>query len=520
MQTLSIGTKESLKSLGFKNTEKVYWNLSTANLCEEAILRKEGLLSKYGPIVINTTPYTGRSPKDRFIVKDSLTSEKVAWGKINLPFDETKFNLLKKKVIEYLQKNDLFVKDCYVGADERYRLSVRVVSERAVGAMFAGTMFIPEINSEKFKTFTPQFHIIHAPGFKADPNTDGTASSAFVILNLKEKIVLIGGTLYSGEVKKSMFSVMNYLLPEMGVMTMHSSANYGKDENDIAVFFGLSGTGKTTLSADPERTLIGDDEHGWSDNGVFNFEGGCYAKVIKLSKEGEPEIYETTKRFGTILENVVMDPNTREINFDDDSITENTRASYPVSFIPNMTLNGKGGHPKNIIMLTCDAFGVLPPVSKLTHEQAMHHFTCGYTAKVAGTEAGVKEPQATFSPCFGAPFMPLPVKTYANLLGERIKKHAVDVWLINTGWSGGPYGVGNRMKLSLTRAMVKAALNGTLKKIETKKDPIFGVGIPISCPDVPSEILNPRNTWKDKDAYDKKAKELQGMFEKQMQVHL
>jgi len=520
MQILSINRSESLKIIGLKNLEQIYWNLSTAPLYEEAIIRKEGLASKYGPIVINTSPYTGRSPKDRFIVKDSSCADKVAWGAVNQPFDEIKFAPLQNRVAEYLQNKDLFVKDCYVGADERYRLSVRVVSERAVGALFGGTMFIPETDPQKLKTYVPQFHIIHAPGFKADPQTDGTNSEAFVILNLKEKIILIGGTAYSGEVKKSMFSVMNYLLPEQGVMPMHSSANYGKDENDVAVFFGLSGTGKTTLSADPERTLIGDDEHGWSDNGVFNFEGGCYAKVIKLSKDGEPEIYETTRRFGTILENVVIDPYTREINFDDDSITENTRASYPVSFIPNMTLKGKGGHPKNIIMLTCDAFGVLPPVSKLSYEQAMHHFTCGYTAKVAGTEAGVKEPQATFSPCFGAPFMPLPVKSYAKLLGEKIKKHDVDVWLINTGWSGGPYGVGNRMKLSLTRAMVKAALNGTLKKIETRKDPIFGVSIPVSCPDVPSEILDPRNTWKDKDAYDKKAKELQNLFDKQMQVHL
>lgn len=511
MQTLSMNINDCLKK-----TKKTYWNLNTATLYEEAITRKEGLTSQYGPIVINTSPYTGRSPKDRFIVKDSVSSEKVSWGKINQPFDEAKFGSLKIKVLEYLQTKDLFIKDCYVGADERYRLSVRVVSERAVGALFAGTMFIPETNPEKLKSFSPQFHVIHAPSFKADPKIDGTNSGAFIVLNLKEKIILIGGTSYSGEMKKSMFSVMNYFLPQQGIMTMHASANYGKTEDDVAIFFGLSGTGKTTLSADPERTLIGDDEHGWSDNGVFNFEGGCYAKVIKLSKEGEPEIYETTRRFGTLLENVVIDPVTRELNLDDDSITENTRASYPVSFIPNMTLKGKSGHPKNIIMLTCDAFGVLPPIAKLSYEQAMHHFTCGYTAKVAGTEAGVKEPQATFSPCFGAPFMPLPVKTYATLLGEKIKKHNVDVWLINTGWSGGPYGTGNRMKLSLTRAMVKAVLNGTLKKIETKKHPIFGIAIPVSCPDVSSDILDPRNTWKDKDAYDKKAKELQEMFEKQL----
>ena len=505
--------KNNLESLGFKNKKNILWNLSVPCLYEEAVRRNEGVISYSGPIVINTTPFTGRTPKDRFIVKDSLTTNKVDWGKVNLPFDEEKFGILKKAILEYLQNKDLFVKDCYVGADEHYKLSVRTVSERAVGALFAHTMFIPEINSDK--PFTPEFTILHAPGFKATPSLHGTNSGTFIILNLKEKIILIGGTAYSGEMKKSMFSVMNFLLPEKGVMPMHSSANYGKDTNDVAVFFGLSGTGKTTLSADIERTLIGDDEHGWSDNGVFNFEGGCYAKVIKLSKETEPEIYGTTEKFGTLLENVVIDSKTRKVNLDDESITENTRASYPVSFIPNMTLKGFGGHPKNIIMLTCDAFGVLPPISKLTYDQAMYHFTCGYTAKVAGTEAGIKEPQATFSPCFGAPFMPLPVSTYAKLLGEKIKKHNVDVWLINTGWSGGPYGVGSRMKLPLTRAMVKAALNGTLKKVETQKDPIFGVAIPVSCPDVPKEILNPKNTWKDKDAYDKKAKELQGMFEKQ-----
>lgn len=509
MQTLSININDYLKK-----TKKNYWNLSTALLYEEAILRKEGITSKYGSIVINTSPYTGRSPKDRFIVKDPESAKKVSWGKINQPFDESKFRLLKTKVLEYLQTKDLFIRDCYVGADERFRIPVRVISERALGALFAGTMFIKEDDTRKLENFIPEFTVLHAPGFKADPRIDGTTSEVCIILNFGEKTVLIGGTSYAGEMKKSMFTVMNYLLPQKGVMSMHASANYGKDENDVAIFFGLSGTGKTTLSADPARTLIGDDEHGWSENGVFNFEGGCYAKVIKLSKEGEPEIYETTRRFGTLLENVVIDPITREINLDADSITENTRASYPVSFIPNMTLKGKGGHPKNIIMLTCDAFGVLPPISKLSYEQAMYHFICGYTAKVAGTERGITEPTATFSPCFGAPFMALPPSVYAKLLGEKIKKHNVDVWLVNTGWSGGPYGIGSRMKLSLTRNMVKAVLDGSLKNIKTTKDPIFEVSIPTSCPSVPSEILDPRNTWKDKNAYDKKAKELASMFEK------
>ena len=514
MKTATKNGARVLEDLGLKNLKNVYWNLSIASLYEEAVKRDEALISKDGPIVVNTAPYTGRSPKDRFIVKESSCADKVCWGKINQPFDETKFPALKEKVCNYLKSKDLFIKDCYVGADERYRVPLRVISERAIGALFAGTMFIQENDLKKLEGFIPEFTVLHAPGFNADPKTDGTNSGVFIILNFKEKIILIGGTSYAGEIKKSMFSVMNYLLPQKGIMSMHASANYGSGENDVAVFFGLSGTGKTTLSADPERTLIGDDEHGWSDKGVFNFEGGCYAKVIKLSKQNEPEIYETTRRFGTMLENVVIDPQTREVNLDDDSITENTRASYPVSSILNMTLKGIGGQPKNIIMLTCDAFGVLPPVSKLSFEQAMYHFICGYTAKVAGTERGITEPQATFSPCFGAPFMALHPTVYAKLLGEKIKKHNVDVWLINTGWSGGPYGVGNRMKLPLTRAMVKAALNGNLKKIETKKDPIFGIEIPVICPDVPSDILQPKNTWKDKDAYDKKAKELAEMFEK------
>ena len=505
---------EKGKSLDIKTTGKVYWNLSIPVLYEEAIKRNEGLASKYGPIVVNTAPFTGRSPKDKFIVKDSETIDKVWWGKVNQPFDENKFGLLKNLILEHLGKKDLFIKDCYVGADERYKINLRVVSERAIGAFFAGTMFIQENDLKKLENFLPEFTVLHAPSLNADPKIHGTNSGTFIVANFKEKLILIGGTLYAGEIKKSMFSVMNYLLPQKGIMSMHASANYGKDANDTAIFFGLSGTGKTTLSADIERTLIGDDEHGWSDHGVFNFEGGCYAKVIKLSKETEPEIFETTRRFGTMLENVVIDPVTREVDLDSDSITENTRGSYPVSFIPNMTLKGVGGHPKNIIMLTCDAFGVLPPISKLTFDQAMYHFISGYTAKVAGTERGITEPQATFSPCFGAPFMALPPSVYAKLLGEKIKTHNVDVWLINTGWSGGPYGVGSRMKLPLTRAMVKAALNGSLKKVETKKDPIFGVHIPVSCPGVPAEILQPKNTWKDPVAYDKKAKELQEMFEK------
>lgn len=505
---------EELKELGLKNLGNVYWNLSVGTLYEEAIKRKEGIISKYGSLVVNTAPYTGRSPNDRFIVEELSSKDKIGWGKINKSFEEEKFNNLKKRVCEYLSGKDLFIRECYVGTDRRYRIPLRVISEKAVSALFSGTMFIPENDEKVLESFLPEFTVLHSPNFKSVPKRDGTNSEVFILLHFGKKLILIGGTSYAGEIKKSVFSVMNYLLPQKGIMSMHASANYGKDENDVAIFFGLSGTGKTTLSADPKRTLIGDDEHGWSDEGVFNFEGGCYAKLIRLSKEAEPDIYRTTQMFGSMLENVVIDPLTREINLDDDRITENTRGSYPVSFIPNMTLKGIAGHPKNIIMLTCDAFGVLPPITKLSHEQAMYHFISGYTAKVAGTERGITEPQATFSSCFGAPFMPLPPSVYAKLLGEKIKKHNVDVWLINTGWSGGPYGVGCRIKIPHTRAMVKAALDGTLKKVETKKDPVFGVSIPASCPEVPEEILDPRNTWKDKDAYDRKAKELASMFEK------
>ncbi|HET7625046.1 MAG TPA: phosphoenolpyruvate carboxykinase (ATP), partial [Verrucomicrobiae bacterium] len=408
----------------------------------------------------------------------------------------------------------IFVENCYAGADENYRVPIRIISERATAALFARTMFIRESNAENLARHIPEFTILHAPDFHAIPETDGTRSEAFILLDLGQKMILIGGTAYLGEIKKAVFTVLNYLLPQQGVMPMHCSANYGADENDVAIFFGLSGTGKTTLSADPKRTLIGDDEHGWSDNGVFNFEGGCYAKVIRLSSESEPEIYETTRRFGTILENVTMDMRTRGINLDDDSLTENTRAAYPITHIPNMTATGKAGHPKHIIMLTCDAFGVLPPVALLSREQAMYHFLAGYTAKVAGTEAGIKEPQATFSPCFGGPFMALPPAVYAKLLGEKIAKHAVDAWLVNTGWSGGPYGTGKRISLNFTRAMVKAILSGALRNAPAKRDPIFGLAVPLGCPGVPDEILDARGSWKNPTTYDQKARDLAALFEK------
>ncbi len=506
--------EDDLKHLGLDNLGHVYWNLSTPALYEESIRRYEGSLSHLGPIVIRTGQYTGRLPKDKFLVREPSSENKIWWGKINRPLPAEKFDALKYRLCAYLQGKDIFVENCYAGADEKYRVPIRVISERASAALFARTMFIRELNPEKLAKHVPEYTVLHAPGFHADPEIDGTHSEAFVLLHFGKKLILIGGTGYAGEIKKSIFTVMNYLLPQRNVMAMHCSANYGKDENDVAIFFGLSGTGKTTLSADPERTLIGDDEHGWSDDGVFNFEGGCYAKVIKLSHESEPEIYETTRRFGTILENVTMDMGTRHINLDDASLTENTRAAYPITHIPNMTRAGKAGHPRHIIMLTCDAFGVLPPVARLTPEQAMYHFLAGYTAKVAGTEAGIKEPQATFSPCFGAPFMALPPTVYAKLLGEKIAKHEVDVWLVNTGWSGGGYGQGQRIKLGFTRAMVKVVLSGSLKNVTTTPNPIFGIAVPQSCPGVPGEILNPRNTWKDKAAYDRKAQELAGMFEK------
>jgi len=504
---------ESLTHLGLENLGNVYWDLPAPALYEEAIRRHEGILSHLGPLVVRTGQYTGRLPKDKFFVREPSSESKICWGKVNRSIEPEDFAAIKERLCAYLQGKDLFIQNCYAGADDRYRVPIRIISEHAWPALFARNMFIRELDAAKLAAHKPEFTVIHAPNFHAEPGIDGMHSEAFILLDFGQKLILIGGTAYAGEIKKSIFTVMNYLLPQRDVMAMHSSANYGTDENDVAVFFGLSGTGKTTLSADPDRTLIGDDEHGWSDDGVFNFEGGCYAKLIRLSPEGEPEIYATTRQFGTVLENVAIDARTRHVNLDDASLTENTRGAYPITQIPNMARSGKGGHPKNIIMLTCDAFGVLPPLARLTPEQAMYYFLSGYTAKVAGTEAGVTEPEATFSACFGAPFMALPPLTYAQLLGERIAKHHVAVWLVNTGWSGGPYGTGQRIKLSSTRAMVKAVLSGSMKDVPLNPDPIFGIGVPVSCPGVPPEILAPRTTWKDPAAYDKKAHELAGMFE-------
>jgi phosphoenolpyruvate carboxykinase (ATP) len=421
-----------------------------------------------------------------------------------------KFDLVHRRLLAYLQGKDLFVQDCFAGADPAYRLPIRVITETAWHNLFARNMFI-QPNREQLATHVPQFTVINAPNFQADPEVDGTRSEVFVVIHFGRRLVLIGGTQYAGEIKKSIFTVLNFLLPQQNVLSMHCSANIGSNQ-ESAVFFGLSGTGKTTLSADPTRKLIGDDEHGWSDRGVFNFEGGCYAKVIRLSAQSEPEIYETTRRFGTILENVALDSASGRLDLNDSSLTENTRAAYPISHISNATRDGLGGHPTHIIMLTADAFGVLPPIAKLTPAQAMYYFLSGYTAKVAGTEKGVTEPQATFSTCFGAPFMALSPTVYANLLGAKIARHKVDVWLVNTGWSGGPYGVGQRMKISYTRAMINAALNGELRDIPTTRDPNFGIAVPTSCPNVPAEVLNPRNTWADKAAYDTQARALASMF--------
>jgi phosphoenolpyruvate carboxykinase (ATP) len=490
----------------------VYWNLHTPQLYEQITRRREGLLAHLGPIVVHTGDHTGRSPNDRFIVKEPTTENDIWWGTVNREISQTFFDRLYRKLMAYIQNRDIFVFDGYAGADQRYRMPIRVINEYAWHNLFARNMFIRELDPKKLAEHVPQFTVIDMPRFHANPETDGTNSQTFILVDFGKRLVIIGGSEYGGEIKKSIFSALNYYLPKRGVLSMHCSANYGKDEDDVAIFFGLSGTGKTTLSNDSARTLIGDDEHGWSDDGVFNFEGGCYAKVIRLDPEGEPQIYSTTRRFGTILENVVMDRDTRRIDLDDGTYTQNTRSSYPISHIPNATRTGIGGHPKNVMFLTADAFGVLPPISKLTREQAMYHFLSGYTAKVAGTELGVTEPIPDFSACFGAPFMPLHPGVYAKLLGDKVEKHNANVWLVNTGWTGGPYGVGSRMKLAYTRAMVTAALNGELGDVETEMEPFFGLCIPKSIEGVPDEVLNPRNTWEDKEAYDAQAKRLADMF--------
>ncbi len=519
--TGSIGAC-GLDKIGLKNTAEMHWNLPVASLYEEAIRRREGSLVDGGPLAVLTGVHTGRSPNDKFFVDDATTHGNIDWGKTNKAIEPEKAHRLVDQMLAYAQRRELFVRDCYAGADPAYRIGVRVVNETAWHNLFARNMFLRP-KPEELHGFAPDFTILQLPGFQADPKRDGTASDCAIICDFSRKLVAICGTWYAGEIKKSVFTILNYLLPEKNVLPMHCSANVGA-KGDVAIFFGLSGTGKTTLSADASRTLIGDDEHGWSDRGIFNFEGGCYAKVIRLSCEAEPEIYATTERFGTVLENVVLDPATGKLDLDSARFTENTRACYPLDFIANASSSGVTGMPENIIMLTADAFGVLPPISRLSPEQAMYHFLSGYTARVAGTEKGVgNEPQATFSTCFGAPFMPRHPTVYAKMLGEKMAKHNAKCWLVNTGWSGGAYGTGERMKIAHTRAMIRAALDGRLAQVATTADPNFGLLVPQNCPDVPANVLNPKATWHDKGAYDQTAQDVAKRFEgnfKQFESHV
>ena len=499
----------TITDLGIKNA-KAFWNLSSKELSKIAVEKGQAKITSQGAIAINTGEFTGRSPLDRFIVKDNLTKEHVWWGDVNQSFNENKFDLLHEKMLKHLEGKELYVRDAYACAEEKYRMNIRVVNEYSWSNLFAYNMFLRP-NDIEIENFEPEWVILNAPSFLADPKKDGTRKHNFAILNFTKKIILIGGTGYTGEIKKGIFSALNFILPhQKNVLSMHCSANSGK-KGDTAIFFGLSGTGKTTLSADPNRNLIGDDEHGWSDETIFNFEGGCYAKCIDLSQEKEPDIYSAVKQ-GALLENISYYPNTNRVNYEDDSITQNTRVSYPIDFIKNITKPSFAKNPKNIFFLTADAFGVLPPVSKLTKGQAMFHFISGYTAKVAGTEEGVTEPQTTFSACFGAPFMPLHPTKYAEMLGIKMKKHDVNVWLINTGWSAGSYGTGKRISLKYTRAMITAILNNEINDVLYTKHEIFGLNMPNSCPNVPSELLNPKNTWENKNDYDLKAKELANAF--------
>jgi phosphoenolpyruvate carboxykinase (ATP) len=500
-----------LEAQGIRTNAELFWNLTTPPLVEQVVSRGEGLLAKDGPIVVKTGRHTGRSAQDRFVVRDETTENSVWWGKSNKPMDPAAFDRLYADFAQALaDKPTLFVADLFGGSQPEHRVKVRVINELAWHNLFIRTMLVrPE--AQELASFLPDYTIIDLPSFKADPERHGCRSETVIAINLTRKLILIGGTEYGGEMKKSVFGLLNFLLPGQGIMPMHCSANIGA-QGDTAVFFGLSGTGKTTLSADPSRTLIGDDEHGWSDTAVFNFEGGCYAKMIRLSAEAEPEIFATTKRFGTVLENVVMDPETRELDLNDNSLAENSRGAYPIDYIPNSSEQNLGPVPKNIVMLTADAFGVLPPIARLTPDQAMFHFLSGYTAKVAGTEIGVTEPEATFSTCFGAPFMPRHPSVYGNLLKERIARGGVSCWLVNTGWTGGKYGTGKRMPIKATRALLNAALDGSLNSAEFRKDPLFGFEVPVAVPGVDSAILDPRSTWADKDEFDTTAAKLVDLF--------
>jgi phosphoenolpyruvate carboxykinase (ATP) len=503
------GKTSGLESLGLKNLGQVYWNLAVPQLIEHSIVRQEGILASNGALCVNTGKYTGRSPKDKFIVDEPSIHDEIDWNTVNVPIAIEKFDLLYKRMLAYVQGKNLYVFDGYVGADPNYQLSVRVINELASHNLFVHQMFLRP-TAEELKTHHPDFTVISVPGFQGDPDIDGINSEAFIVLSFEKRLVLIGGTHYAGEMKKSVFSFMNYIMTKRNVLPMHCSANMDQDGN-TALFFGLSGTGKTTLSADPIRHLIGDDEHGWSDLGTFNFEGGCYAKTIRLSKENEPQIWEAI-RFGAMLENVVLDENTRVPDYDDGSLTENTRVAYPVEHIPDCVIPGIGGHPKTVIFLTADAFGVLPPIAKLTHHQAIYHFMSGYTSKVAGTERGITEPQATFSACFGQPFLPLSATIYGKMLYEKLVKFDATVYLVNTGWTGGPYGIGSRIKLPLTRAMISAALSGELDRVAFHHHPIFKILVPESVPGVDRDILDPQKTWSDRAAYEQQAKALAKRF--------
>jgi len=511
-EATALKSDYGLEHHGLGNLHVAYWNLPTEALYEEIAFRREARITKQGPIAAFTGKHTARSADDKFVVRESSTADKIWWGEYNRPFNPDKFNDLFIRLQGFLQGRDVFVQDCYAGADPNYRMPIRIVTELAWHSHFARNMFMLPRTAEEYHRHVPEFTVICAPSFKGIPQIDGTPANTFIVLNFDAKLCIIGNTAYAGEIKKSIFTILNFLLPLDGVMPMHCSANTGK-EGDTAIFFGLSGTGKTTLSADPLRQLIGDDEHGWSDEGIFNFEGGCYAKVIQLSPAAEPQIYACTKKFGTILENVPYDPVTRQIDLDDESITENTRASYPLEFIDNAVPEKMGGHPKNIILLTCDASGVMPPIAKLTPDQALYQFISGYTSKIAGTEVGLgKEPEMTFSTCFGAPFMVHHPSFYADLLKRKILRYDVHCWLVNTGWIGGPYGIGKRISIKYTRALLNAALSGKLLKVPYSPDPVFGFDVPQSCEGVPADILNPAGSWTNKEVYNQRYRELAGRF--------
>jgi len=501
-----------LDNHGLSNLRKAYWNLPTESLYEEIVFRNEGKISQHGPVIVETGKHTARAANDKFVVREATTEDNIWWGEYNRPYSTEKFDELYSRLQGFLQGKDVFVQDCFGGADPNYSMPIRIITEYAWHSLFARNMFIPPKTNEAYRQHVPDFTVICVPSFKAYQPIDTTTSKTFIVLNFEQRLCIIGNSGYGGEIKKSIFTVLNYLLPLEGVMTMHCSANTGKND-DVALFFGLSGTGKTTLSADTRRGLIGDDEHGWSDDGVFNFENGCYAKVIMLSPTAEPQIYATTRKFGSILENVVYDPVTRMIDLDDDALTENTRASYPLTFIENAVPEKMGGHPKNIILLTCDASGVMPPIAKLTPDQALYHFISGYTSKVGGTEIGLgEEPEITFSTCFGAPFMVHHPSFYADLLKRKILRYGSNCWLLNTGWVGGPYGVGKRISIGYTRAILNAALAGELLEVEYATDPIFGYQVPIACPEVPEDVLDPASSWPSEEVYMQKYRELAARF--------